>query len=163
MYSRLKNKTHYSLQSTFPSKMDWNIKYGELAEEDPGLVNKYESLKSSLMNMQEILDEVIPMKQHYSKMTLPEKIEYDLFIAYTMNSLQWVQLRILGIDPNTHPIKFELNRVKTAMIKWHEVKDKSKRPTVDVKAAKRFIRSGLYDSSKGVGQQQNKKIKFSDD
>ncbi|XP_045773586.1 nuclear nucleic acid-binding protein C1D-like [Maniola jurtina] len=144
------------------SKMDWNLDYGALAQ-DEEFVNKYESLKGALMEMQEVLDKLLPMREHYEKMTLPDRIEFDLFLAYTMNSLEWVHLRILGVDPTTQPIKDELNRIKIAMMKWQEVKDKSKRPTMDIKAAKRFIQSGLYDRYAGYAEPKNKKIKFSDD
>ncbi|XP_039757395.1 nuclear nucleic acid-binding protein C1D-like [Pararge aegeria] len=138
-----------------------NIQYGELAQ-DADFANRYESLKEALTEMQAVLDNLLPLRQHYDSMDLPQRIEYDIFLAYTMNSLYWVHLRILGIDPTTTPIKDELNRTKVAMMKWKEIKDKSKRPTVDIQAAKRFINSGLYDRFQGAGQPKNKKIKFNE-
>ncbi|OWR44837.1 nuclear nucleic acid-binding protein C1D-like [Danaus plexippus] len=137
--------------------MDWDLKYGELAN-DKEYVNKCEDLKENLMDLQKVLDKLLPLKQHYEKMSLPAQIELDLFLAFTLNSLQWVTLRIQGVDPTTHPIKDELLRVKAAMLKWKEVKDRVKRPTVDLQAVKRFIRSGLYDPFRAMGNPAHLKI-----
>lgn len=142
--------------------MDWNFEYGELAK-DKEFVNKYESLKENLIELQKVLEKLLPLKAQYDKMCLPAQIELDLFLAFTLNSLHWVQLRVEGVDPTTHPIKDELQRIKTVMKKWQEVKDKEKRPTVDLEAAKRFVRSGLYDPYRAIGQPANKKIKFKED
>ncbi|XP_047028109.1 nuclear nucleic acid-binding protein C1D-like [Helicoverpa zea] len=141
--------------------MDWDLKYGELAK-DKDFVNNCESLKENLMEVQEVLNQLLPLKEHYDKMTLPSQIELDLFLAFTLNSLHWIHLRIQGIDPTKHPIKDELQRIKAVMLKWQEVKDREKRPVVDVEAAKRFIKSGLYDPYKATARPPNKKIKFSD-
>lgn len=141
--------------------MDWDLKYGELAK-DKDFVNNCESLKENLMEVQQVLDQLLPLKQQYDNMTLPAQIELDLFLAFTLNSLHWIHLRIQGVDPTKHPIKDELQRIKAVMLKWQEVKDKEKRPVVDVEAAKRFIKSGLYDPYKATARPPNKKIKFSD-
>ncbi|XP_050344374.1 nuclear nucleic acid-binding protein C1D-like [Nymphalis io] len=143
-------------------KVDWNLEYGELAK-DKDFVNKYESLKNNLIELEHVLEKLLPLRVHYDKMCLPAQIELDLFLAFTMNSLYWVQLRVQGVDPTTHPIKDELARIKSVMVKWQEVKDKEKRPTVDLEAAKRFVRSGLYDPYRAIGQPANKKKKFNDE
>ncbi|XP_038212403.1 nuclear nucleic acid-binding protein C1D-like [Zerene cesonia] len=144
------------------TKMNWDLKYGELAK-DEDFVSKCENLKENLIEVQQVLDKLLPLKAQYDKMPLPAQIELDLFLAFTLNSLHWIQLRIQGIDPSTHPIKHELQRVKAAIQKWQEVQDRDKRPTMDIDAAKRFIKSGLYEPYRATGQPQNKKIKFSDD
>lgn len=141
--------------------MDWKLNYGELSS-DKEFVDNSENLKENLQEIQQVLDQLLPLKKHYDKMTLPAQIELDLFLVFTLNSLQWINLRIQGVDPRTHPISHELERIQAAMKKWEEVKDRDKRPTVDVEAAKRFIKSGLYDP-KSIGQPPNKKIKFSED
>ncbi|CAH0726724.1 unnamed protein product, partial [Brenthis ino] len=142
--------------------MDWDLKYGELAK-DKDYVNKCENLKANLMELQKVLDQLLPLKAHYDKMCLPAQIELDLFLAFTLNSLHWIHLRIQGVDPTKHPIKDELQRIKATMLKWQEVKDRDKRPTVDIEAAKRFVRSGIYDPYRAIGQPLNKKIKFKED
>lgn len=142
--------------------MDWDLKYGELAT-DKDYVYKCENLKANLMELQKVLDQLLPLKAHYDKMCLPAQIELDLFLAYTLNSLHWIHLRIQGVDPNKHPIKDELQRIKATMLKWQEVKDRDKRPTVDIEAAKRFVRSGIYDPYRAIGQPLNKRMKFKED
>ncbi|XP_026752567.1 nuclear nucleic acid-binding protein C1D-like [Galleria mellonella] len=142
--------------------MNWNLNYGELAE-NVDFVNKCENLKENLKDIQTVLDKLLPLKQQYDKMSLPAQIELDLFLAFTLNSLHWINLRIQGEDPTKHPIKDELQRIKTVMLKWKEVKDRDKRPTVDIEAAKRFVRSGLYDPYRATALPPNKKMKFNDD
>ncbi|KAM3958758.1 nuclear nucleic acid-binding protein C1D [Aphomia sociella] len=141
--------------------MNWDLSYGELAE-DKEFVGKCENLKDNLKELQTVLDQLLPLKQQYDKLTLPAQIELDLFLAFTLNSLHWVHLRIQGEDPTKHPIKDELQRIKAVMLKWQEVKDREKRPTVDIEAAKRFVRSGLYDPYRATALPPNKKIKFDD-
>lgn len=144
------------------NEMNWELDYGELSQ-DKDLVDAYENVKENLMEVQKVLDKLLPLKAHYDKMSLPAKIEYDLYLVYTLNSLQWIDLRLQGIDPNTTQMKHELQRIKAAMARWQELKDREKRPKVNIEAAKRFIKSGLYDPYRGTGQPPNKKIKFEDD
>ncbi|XP_064292365.1 nuclear nucleic acid-binding protein C1D-like [Plodia interpunctella] len=141
--------------------MNWDLDYGELAK-DEEFVGKCDNLKENLIEVQRVLDQLLPLKQQYDKLTLPAQIELDLFLAFTLNSLHWVHLRIQGEDPMKHPIKDELQRIKSVMVKWQEIKDREKRPTVDIEAAKRFVRSGLYDPYKATAKPQNKIIKFED-
>ncbi|KAJ2951427.1 hypothetical protein O0L34_g13571 [Tuta absoluta] len=140
--------------------MDWDLKYGELSK-DTDFVNNCENLKENLMDMQKVLDQLLPLREQYDAMPLPAQIELDLFLAFTLNSLHWVHLRIQGEDPTKHPVKDELKRIKTAMLRWQEVKDREKRPLVNVDVAKRFIRSGLYDPYKNTAR-PNKITKFND-
>ncbi|KAJ0176260.1 hypothetical protein K1T71_008434 [Dendrolimus kikuchii] len=141
--------------------MDWTLDYGDLAK-DTDFVNNCENLVKNLKEVQEVLDELLPLKKHYDKMSLPAQIELDLFLAYTLNSLHWISLRIEGVDPTKHPIKNELQRIKMTMLRWQQVKDRDKRPTMDLEAAKRFVKSGLYDPYKSTAEPQNKKRKFED-
>lgn len=143
--------------------MNLELKYGELSN-DEDFVNKCEDLKMNLIEVQKVLDQLLPLKAHYDKMSLPAQIELDLFLVFALNSLHWINLRIQGIDPTTHPVKDELQRIKATMVKWQQVKDRNKRPTLDIEASKRFIRSGLYDPHKGAAEKPpNQKIIFDDD
>ncbi|CAK1582982.1 unnamed protein product [Parnassius mnemosyne] len=142
--------------------MNLDLKYGELSK-DEDFVNKCENLKMNLIEVQKVLDQLLPLKAQYDKMSLPAQIELDLFLAFALNSLHWINLRIQGVDPTKHPIKEELQRIKATMLKWQEVKDRDKRPIVDIEAAKRFVRSGLYDPYRETAKPPNKKIIFKDD
>lgn len=141
--------------------MDWDLKFGELSS-DKDFVEKCVNLKENLIEVQQVLDYCLKIKEHYDKLPIEAQIELDLFMVFSLNSLQWIHLRIQGIDPSKHPINNELDRIKKTMRRWQEIKDREKRPKVDKDAAKRFVRSGLYDP-KANGPSVNKKIKFPED
>lgn len=135
--------------------------YGELSD-DHNFVETCENLQASLNQLQDVMKECQRLRQQSDKLSPEARIELNLFTLYTYNSLYWVYLRVQGIDPTKHPIKHELIRIKKVMMRWQEVKDKKHRPKVDKNAAKRFIRSGLWDPTQ-VGAATNKKIKFDDE
>ncbi|CAH2041641.1 unnamed protein product, partial [Iphiclides podalirius] len=139
--------------------MNLELQYGELSN-DEDFVNKCEDLKMNLIEVQKVLDQLLPLKAQYDKMSLPAQIELDLFLLFALNSLHWINLRIQGVDPTTHPIKDELQRIKATMAKWQQVKDRKKRPTLDIEATKRFVRSGLYDPHKETAKPPNKIFKY---
>lgn len=141
--------------------MNWELLFGELGN-DKEFVEKCDTLKENLMEVQQVLDYCLKLKEHYDKLPIRAQIELDLFLAFTLNSLQWIHLRVQGIDPSKHPINNEIERIKKAMLRWEEIKNRDKRPKVDKDAAKRFVRSGLYDPTT-IGQPANKKKRFSED
>ena len=84
-------------------------------------------------------------------------------------------MKTRGIDPKTNGLPRELERVKSAIGRSKEIVDKALAPKVDVSAAKRFIRGGLWepiDSEQREGSNQekndvskpppNKRIRFDD-
>lgn len=144
--------------------MDWTLDYGELAS-DTDFVNNMDNLVKSLKEVEEVVNKLLPLKKHYDKMSLPAQIELDLFLLYTVNAYHWISLRLEGVDPTKHPINHELQRIKTTMLKWQQEKDRTMRPTLDLEAAKRFVKRGLYDPDKNpenTTEPPNKKIKFED-
>jgi len=74
-----------------------------------------------------------------------EMIKLDLATAFTVNSLFWSYLVLQGVDPKTHPIKQELDRVQSYMAKIKEIEDKKKAPRLAKDAAKRFVRNAMFD------------------
>lgn len=139
-----------------------DIGFGELAE-DSDFVSKCVNLELHLTKVKEVLDKILPLKDDFDKLPNEQQIEIDLFLAYAMNSLMWIYMRLGGADISNHPIKRELDRVKEATKRWNEVKDRKLRPKVDVEVAKRFVRSGLYDHMHNRdGAPPNKKIRFED-
>lgn len=135
--------------------LDWDLDYGEL-KDDADFVGKCDNVAGQLAGVQKILDKLLPLKAHYDELPLNHKIELDLLLVYMLNSLHWIDLRFQGIDVTKHPIKREFDRIKAAMLRWKEVKERDQRPKVNVEAAKRFVRSGLYDPA----QPPNKITKF---
>ncbi|XP_018328200.1 nuclear nucleic acid-binding protein C1D-like [Agrilus planipennis] len=83
-------------------------------------------------------------KEEYQKLSLYDKVQYDIFTVYSLNTLFWLYLRTNGLDPNENDIKNELSRIKQYMIKAKEAQDRNTiRPTVDKGAAGRFIKHGI--------------------
>ena len=80
----------------------------------------------------------------YDKLSLDDKVKYDLFLSYSLNSLFWLYLRTQGEDPIKHSVKAEIDRIKGYNVKAKEVQDRKTMPHIDIGAAQRFIRSGLW-------------------
>ncbi|CAK9783758.1 hypothetical protein CC85DRAFT_289578 [Cutaneotrichosporon oleaginosum] len=70
-----------------------------------------------------------------------ERAKLDVLIAYTINNLVWMYLKTRGIDPDTHGVAPELERVKTyyAKVRDAEAGKPQLRNRIDKDAAKRFI------------------------
>ncbi|XP_042301465.1 nuclear nucleic acid-binding protein C1D isoform X2 [Sceloporus undulatus] len=74
-----------------------------------------------------------------------EQAKLDLVSAYTLNSMFWVYLATQGINPKEHPVKKELERIRTYMNRVKEITDKKKAAKLDKGAASRFLRNALYE------------------
>jgi exosome complex protein LRP1 len=85
------------------------------------------------------------MEINTDELSKEEKLELEIFLTYAVNSLYFMYLRVNGDNISTHPVKHELGRIKEAMERQKQISDKSLRPQLDQSAAKRFIKSGLYD------------------
>uniref|UniRef100_A0A1B6LSD0 Nuclear nucleic acid-binding protein C1D n=1 Tax=Graphocephala atropunctata TaxID=36148 RepID=A0A1B6LSD0_9HEMI len=84
----------------------------------------------------------------YTKLSIEEKVKYDLFLSYSLTSLYWIYLRTQGEDPVQ--VKSELERVKKYMDKSKQIHDRKSMPRIDKGAASRFVRSGLWDPKKSA-------------
>lgn len=93
--------------------------FGDL-KDDSKIQTKIASLHTSIENIENILTLLISSNIK-EELSLKEKTDYDLFLAYTLNTLYWIYLRIRGIDPTTNEVKNQLNRVKEYMIKAKQV------------------------------------------
>ncbi|KAJ8928666.1 hypothetical protein NQ314_018760 [Rhamnusium bicolor] len=98
----------------------------------------------------------------YDKLSIKEKVDYDLFIAYTLNTLYWLYLRSRNEDPNKNDIKNQLNRIKDYMVKAKQAHERQMiRPKIDQQAASRFVKHGIqYKTDKADQPPPNKKIKL---
>lgn len=148
-------------------------------QNDEQIKNKVTNLHNSVQKIRNLLD--LAYKENISnKLTTSEKIDYDLFLSYSLDTLYWMYLRTKGIDPNDHEIKDQLSRVKTYMIRAKQViknitsiivlkyiffigfqaKDRHTiRPKLNVAASKRFIQHGLWTDDRDK-EPPNKRIKF---
>ncbi|XP_063980443.1 nuclear nucleic acid-binding protein C1D-like [Diachasmimorpha longicaudata] len=85
-------------------------------------------------------------EKFYESLPNEDKIKFNLLMSFGLNSMFWMYLRAEGINPATHEIKNENNRLKKAMMRAQEIKDKkTKMPRINRDAAQRFVRSGLWE------------------
>lgn len=98
-----------------------SIDFGDL-KDDINIQTKIQHLHESIVKIDKILELVTTNKDNLNgKLTLKEKTDCDLFIAYMLNTLYWIYLRTRGVDPNKNEVKNQLNRVKDYMIKAKQV------------------------------------------
>ncbi|KAJ7341601.1 hypothetical protein JRQ81_005904 [Phrynocephalus forsythii] len=97
------------------------------------------------------VDEMLKTMMSVSRSELLQKLDpleqakLDLVSAYTLNSMFWVYLATQGINPKEHPVKQELERIRTYMNKVKEIADRKKAAKLDKGAASRFVRNALYE------------------
>jgi len=105
-----------------------------------------------------------PMKEIAKKLTPLEKAKFNIAMAYFLNALFYMYLRVQGVDPSTHPVSKEMDRVKNYLLKLNTEQTKAvPNPfPVDQAAAKRFIAAGLSSPSttiKATDEPETKKKK----
>lgn len=145
--------------------------FGELDSDEPfkASINKFHSSVDKIgENLQLCCGNDV-----YSTLSPEEKVEYDLFLSYSLNSLFWSYLRTQGVDPKDHGVKNELDRVRSYMTRAKQVHDRKQMPRVDQEAAERFVTSGLWEpgqakirpksSSTKSGNGVNKRKRFESD
>lgn len=119
-----------------------NYDFGEL-KNDTSFVSKVEASKEAIGKIEKTIQKAMELKT--DDLSQQEKLNLDIFLTYATNSLFFMYLRVNGDNLSTHPIKHELGRMKEAMERQKQIADKSLRPRVNEEAAKRFVKSGLYD------------------
>ncbi|CAD7091535.1 unnamed protein product [Hermetia illucens] len=119
------------------------IDFGEL-KNDTNFVNKVTNISATLDKIEESIQQMLEVRD-YERLSTQEKVKYDLYLSYAINSLYWMYVKIQGMDPNNHDIKHELSRVRQAMMRDKALHDRNTiRPVLDQGAAGRFIRHGLH-------------------
>lgn len=132
---------------------------------DSNLITTLHNLDHSIANIETLLES--RMGVNYNSLSTEDKIKHDLLIAFALNSLYWMYLRMDGVDPTTHSIKQELDRIKTTMDFAKVAMAKKTMPRVDKGAAERFVGHALWapENKKRRSnelEKQNKKVKFDD-
>lgn len=95
------------------------MNFGDL-KDDSDIQAKINNLHASLERMDKTLTLLFDSDIR-DKLDLKLKTDYDLFVAYTLNTLYWIYLRTKGIDPNKNEVKNQLHRVKQYMIQAKQV------------------------------------------
>lgn len=93
--------------------------FGDL-KDDKAFQTKLADLEDSIDKTKNVLDTVLNVED-ISSLSARDRVTFDLFQCYCLNTLFWVYLRTKGIDPNKNEVKNELNRIKSYMVKAKEV------------------------------------------
>ena len=86
-----------------------------------------------------------PRAELYEQLDPMGRATMDLLSAYAINSLFWMLLKTMGVNPAESGVKQELGRVQEAMKRCKEIKEREKRGKVDQGAAARLVTSGLWE------------------
>ncbi|KAJ3610931.1 hypothetical protein NHX12_023021 [Muraenolepis orangiensis] len=117
----------------------------EIEEQLTGFESSVGSISSMLQTMV-----AMPRNDLQQKLDPLEQAKLDLMSAYTLNSLFWMFLVTQGMNPRDHPVKQELERIRTYMTRVKDITDRKKAGRLDKGVAARFVRNALYDSEEGV-------------
>ncbi|KAJ1656343.1 DNA-binding protein c1d, partial [Dispira simplex] len=111
----------------------------------------------------------MPLTETLSKLSPEERVQMDVLIAYSINTLYWAYLKLNGVPPQEHPVLKELQRIKLYIQKVKEATSSPKPPTADEVAVEQFLQKakGELDSStpaalakaKAKGKRKSKKRK----
>ncbi|XP_067939273.1 nuclear nucleic acid-binding protein C1D-like [Watersipora subatra] len=104
--------------------------------------NKISSVSESL---QPLLD--CPVADMAAKVGVLQRAKIDLISLYAVNSMFWVYLKTLGINPTTHGLSKELNRVKTYLGRMKEAEDRKLAPRLNKDVTKRVMRNALWSAA----------------
>ncbi len=112
------------------------------------LVSTFNTFQGSLDKLNQLLDvyHSVPQTELNERKELSslEKAKLDCTSAFALNSLVCMWLRTKGDNPKETAVKAELDRVKASMVRLKEIEDRSKRNPVDSDAAKRMVKSSLW-------------------
>ncbi|PVD26175.1 hypothetical protein C0Q70_13844 [Pomacea canaliculata] len=113
------------------------------------------SFDESLSNLDALLQPLLatPHSELVEKLQPLDSAKMDLVVAYSINSLFWMYLNLCGVNPKDHPVKQELERIRSYMNRVKEAQESLNAPKIDKAAAKRFIKSALWQKAKQ--QQEN--------
>ncbi|KAJ1830081.1 hypothetical protein LPJ63_000576 [Coemansia sp. RSA 2711] len=86
-----------------------------------------------------------PLNEILPKLTPIQRCELEALVAYSIDTLFWIYLKVNGVPPKEHPIMKELQRVQRYIEKINKAKDSETREArpmkVDAEAADRIIRN----------------------
>ncbi|XP_046635392.1 nuclear nucleic acid-binding protein C1D-like isoform X2 [Daphnia pulicaria] len=123
--------------------MEW-IKHKDFPEE---MTANTQNLDSALSEMEAVVNALtsVPLTEVHSCLKPIEHSKFDTASVYAVTSLFWAYMKTRGVDPKTNGLPRELERVKSAIGRSKKIVDRALAPKVDISAAKRFIRGGLWE------------------
>ena len=121
-----------------------NMDESDFPEEMVEVVKNFHASTTSLQSQLGLMTSQ-PRAELYEQLDPMGRATMDLMSAYAINSLFWMLLKTMGVNPAESGVKQELGRVQEAMKRCKEIKDREKRGRVDQGAAKRLVTSGLWE------------------
>lgn len=113
----------------------------------PELADSFKSFSLAIDEIEKAMQPLqdTPKNEMMKKFTPLEVAKLDLVCAYSINSIFWMHLITRGVNPKSHDIKGELDRIKSYMGKVREIEDRKNAPKLKKDAAKRFVRNAMFD------------------
>ncbi|KAJ2721915.1 hypothetical protein GGI07_003656 [Coemansia sp. Benny D115] len=111
-------------------------------------------LDAALEQVQQSLGPVLsqPLSELLPRLSVIQRCELEALVAYSIDTLFWIYLKVNGVPPKEHPVMNELQRVQKYIAKINKAKgvyegtdsEADKRPMkVDKDAADRLIRGAI--------------------
>ncbi|KAJ2059634.1 hypothetical protein GGI17_004280 [Coemansia sp. S146] len=94
-----------------------------------------------------------PLSEVLPKLSTIQRCELEALVAYSIDTLFWIFLKINGVPPKEHPVMKELQRVQRYIAKINAAKttqstgSDGRTMQLDKDAADRFIKSVISPSS----------------
>ncbi|VDC08009.1 unnamed protein product [Peniophora sp. CBMAI 1063] len=123
-----------------------------MAEDSAKLRKKLVTLTSTLDELEKELAPLLAQGIPETTMNLDpiQQAKIYVLLPYLTYDLSFIYLKTRGVDPKTHPVIAELDRVKEYFGKIKQLENPPQRPTaIDKEAAARFIKHGLTQSAYG--------------
>ncbi|KAK0075777.1 hypothetical protein PV325_006395 [Microctonus aethiopoides] len=139
--------------------MDSNF---EELSNDTSIIYRMKQFSKATNDIEQMMD-LISDPALYDSLTNADKIKYNMMMSFALNSLFWMYLRAEGVDPTNHSIRAENNRLKQAMARAQEIRDRNTiMPRVNKDAAKRFIRNSLWVPN-NISEENNTEVSLEDE
>ncbi|KAJ3324609.1 hypothetical protein HDV06_006502 [Boothiomyces sp. JEL0866] len=112
-------------------------------------------VESKLTTVLQILEPLfqVPIEEHYEKLNPSQKASLLVTLAFAIDTLTFVYLKIQGVNPKSHRVKSELARCRTYFDKLSFFKKEERTLSVNEPAAKRFVQNALQTSDR-VGTEE---------
>ncbi|KAI5124123.1 hypothetical protein M0805_000936 [Coniferiporia weirii] len=111
------------------------------------LLSRVNTLSSSLDELEAKLEPLFsqPLAETTASLDVLQQAKIHVVLPYLINDLIFIYLRTRGVDPKTHPVVAELDRVRNYFAKIQGAEDVGKRKTsgIDRAAAERFIKHAI--------------------
>jgi len=129
-------------------KFNMSIKGRDGILEEQELGDSVAALDETLKSIEAHLTSffAVPLEEQIQNLDSHEIAKLNIVMAYSINTLFYIYLKTQGVSPVNHPVKKELERIKSYIKKMKELSEKKKQEStlrLNVDAAQRFIKHSL--------------------